>query len=302
MNETPAQPPRSEKGEGFPGQRIVVLPRAVVEQAKRRPLLGNLLPTDVGYFPAAGGHLRQRQAGIDQAIFICCSQGAGWCECGDQRHEVHAGDLLVLPPEQTHAYGADARHPWTIRWFHATGLDLPHLLGALGVSAANPVLFLGQDPGLLALFEELLGTLEHGYSPGELLYASQTLHHLIGVMIRHRRENWRSAPDRSQKVAQSIDYMKQHFAQPLRLAALAAMASLSPSHFSAVFKELTGYPPIDYLIRLRMHHACQLLDTTDLPVKEIAARLGYEDQLYFSRLFKVVNEVAPSDYRLLRKG
>jgi AraC-like DNA-binding protein len=51
-----------------------------------------------------------------------------------------------------------------------------------------------------------------------------------------------------------------------------------------------------------MHHACQLLDTTDLPVKEIAARLGYEDQLYFSRLFKVVNEVAPSDYRMLRKG
>jgi AraC family transcriptional regulator, arabinose operon regulatory protein len=302
MSNTPASSARSEKGEGFPGQRIVVLPRAVVTRARTHPLLRGLLPTDAGYFPKAVGHLRERQAGVDQAIFIYCAQGTGWCEIEGRRHEVHPGDLLVLPPEVAHAYGADTQHPWTLHWFHATGGDIPHLLGELAVSAASPVLFLGQDPRLLGLFEELLGTLEHGYAPGELLYASQTLHHLIGVMIRHRRENWRSTPDRRQKVAQSIDYMKQHLGQPLRLSALAAMASLSPSHFSAVFKELTGYSPIDYLIRLRMHHACQLLDTTDLPVKEIAARLGYEDQLYFSRLFKVVNEVAPSDYRMLRKG
>jgi AraC family transcriptional regulator, arabinose operon regulatory protein len=302
MSDTPDNGARSGKGEGFPGQRIAVLPREVVARAKLHPLLQRLLPTDVGYFPKAIGHLRERQTGVDQVIFICCTQGAGWGEVAGHRHEIHPGDLLVLPPDVAHAYGADTRHPWTLWWLHATGGDIPHLLKELEVSAANPILFLGQDPQLLALFEEVLGTLERGYSPGELLYASQTLHHLLGAMIRHRRENWRGAPDPGQKVAQSIDYMKQHLGQPLRLAALAAMANLSPSHFSAVFKEQTGYSPIDYLIRLRMHHACQLLDTTALPVKEIAARLGYEDQLYFSRLFKAVNEVAPSDYRLMRKG
>jgi AraC-like DNA-binding protein len=60
--------------------------------------------------------------------------------------------------------------------------------------------------------------------------------------------------------------------------------------------------PVWYLIHLRMHSACQLLDTTNQPVKQIAASLGYDDPLYFSRVFKAVNEASPTEYRLLHKG
>jgi transcriptional regulator GlxA family with amidase domain len=96
--------------------------------------------------------------------------------------------------------------------------------------------------------------------------------------------------------------MKQHLEQPLHVPTLAALANLSPSHYTALFKQHTGYAPIDYLIRLRMHWACQLLDTTNLPVKNIAASLGYDDPFYFSRLFKAVNEASPTEYRLMHKG
>lgn len=292
-----------QKGEGFPGQRIVVLPRDVVTRAKRHPLLHALLPTDAGYFPKAAGHLRERLDGVDQAIFIYCTAGAGWCElAGGHRREIHRGDLLVVSPEVRHVYGAAEKDPWTIRWFHVTGEHTRPLLGELGVCTESPVLFLGEDPQLLALFEEVLDVLEHGYAPAQLLYASQTLTHLIGAMIWLRRENWRGEPDASQKVSQSVAYMKQHLRQPFRVSTLAALANLSPSHYAALFKAQTGYTPIDYLIRLRMHQACQLLDTTERSVKEIAAQLGYEDQLYFSRVFKSVNELSPSEYRLMHKG
>jgi AraC-like DNA-binding protein len=50
-----------------------------------------------------------------------------------------------------------------------------------------------------------------------------------------------------------------------------------------------------------MHWACQLLDTTHLPVMHIAASLGYDDPLYSSRVFKAVNEASPTEYRLMRK-
>ncbi|HKI69808.1 MAG TPA: helix-turn-helix transcriptional regulator, partial [Verrucomicrobiae bacterium] len=63
----------------------------------------------------------------------------------------------------------------------------------------------------------------------------------------------------------------------------------------------TGCAPIDFFIRLRMQHACKLLDGTALSVKEIAAELGYEDPFYFSRTFKSVNHVAPSEYRTMPK-
>jgi YesN/AraC family two-component response regulator len=51
-----------------------------------------------------------------------------------------------------------------------------------------------------------------------------------------------------------------------------------------------------------MHWACQLLDTTNQPVKQIAASLGYDDPFYFSRVFKAVNEASPTEYRLMHKG
>ena len=96
--------------------------------------------------------------------------------------------------------------------------------------------------------------------------------------------------------------MKQHLDQPLQLNVLAALASLSRSRYTALFKEQTRFPPMDYFNRLRMHRACQWLDTTDLSVKTIAARLGYEDPLYFSRVFRSIIEKSPIQYRLARKG
>ena len=293
---------RRKRPEGFPGQRRVVLPRQVVARALEHALLRGLLPTDAGYFPKAAGHHVHRREGVSQAIFIYCAHGRGWCGLGGQRHELEAGDLLVVPPGSPHMYGADEKHPWTIPWVHVTGANLHFFLHELGVSLEHPVVYLGEDPQLLALFEEVLAVLEHGYAPSQLLYASQALAHLLGVMIWHRQQKWRGDPDPRQKINQSIAYMKQHLAKPLRVSTLAALGNLSPSHYTALFKQHTDYAPIDYLIRLRMHRACQLLDTTKLPVKEIAASLGYDDPFYFSRVFKMVNETSPAAYRLMHKG
>jgi AraC-like DNA-binding protein len=293
---------RQEKGEGFPGQRIVVLPRTVVAGVRIHPVLRHLLPTDAGYFPAAAGHLRERAEGVDQAIFMYCTHGAGWCDMGGQHHETGPGDLLVIPPSTPHAYGAAENKPWTIHWFHVIGDQTLFLLGQLGVTRESPLVRLGEDSALLALMEDMLDVIEHGYAPAHLLYASQILSHLIGAMIWRQHEHWLGEPNARQKVAQSIAYMKQHMAKTLKVAAVAELAGLSPSHYNALFKEQTGYSPIDFFIRLRMHQACQLLDTTSLSVKRIAAATGYDDPLYFSRVFKGVNDVSPTEYRAKRKG
>jgi AraC-like DNA-binding protein len=293
---------RVQKGEGFPGQRIVVLPPSVLALAQRQPLTAGLLPTDAGCFPRAAGHLRERPDGAEQAIFIYCVQGAGWCELAGERHAIRAGELLVIPPRTRHAYGADDRKPWTIHWFHAQGGLVSRYLEALNVPAARPVVFLGDDPQVLALFAEVLDVLEHGYTPQQMLHAAHALAHLLAVMIRRRHESWREQPDARQKITRTLAYMKQHLDQPLQLDTLAALASLSRSRYATLFKAQTGYAPLDYFNRLRMHLACQLLDTTDLNVKTIADRLGYQDPLYFSRVFRSVTEVSPVQYRRMHKG
>jgi AraC-like DNA-binding protein len=109
----------------------------------------------------------------------------------------------------------------------------------------------------------------------------------------------RELQEADRKIGQAIAYMMQHLNKQLQVAKLAALVNISPSHFFALFKRRTGCAPIDFFIRLRMQHACQLLDGTSLNVKEVAAVLGYDDPFYFSRTFKAVNHVAPSEYRMM---
>lgn len=99
------------------------------------------------------------------------------------------------------------------------------------------------------------------------------------------------------RIRRTIAYMAQHLNQPLQVSTLAAQASVSTSHYFALFKRQTGSAPIDYFIRLRMNHARELLDSTRSSIKEIAAEMGYDDPFYFSRVFKSVHQVAPAEYR-----
>jgi AraC-like DNA-binding protein len=119
---------------------------------------------------------------------------------------------------------------------------------------------------------------------------------------------YRPAPEKSaahlaaeviHKIGHSIEFMRSHLNQPLQVSKLAAVASISSSHFFAMFKRLTGRAPIEFFIGLRMRRACDLLDETSLSVKEVAASLGYDDQFYFSRVFKLATQIPPTQYRVL---
>ncbi len=219
----------------------------------------------------------------------------------DKRHEIRAGHLLVIPPGAPHSFGPLDHDPWTISWVGAIGGNVDFFLGELGVTVQAPVLQVGDDPQLLALFHEVLEALEGASAPPRLLYAAQTLAHLIGTVIWHCRGCARAEPDVWRRIEQSIAYMQQHLDKPLHVSTLATLANVSPSYYTVLFKRQTGSAPIDYFIRLRMQHACHLLEATSFSVKEVAAALGYEDPFYFSRIFKSVNEVAPSAYRQSRK-
>lgn len=96
------------------------------------------------------------------------------------------------------------------------------------------------------------------------------------------------------------DYLHAHFARDLSLAELAALAGLSPFHFTRMFKQSTGIPPYAYLRRLRVAEACRLLEAGDLPVIEVAAQVGYETPQAFARMFRAETGTSPSQWRRLR--
>jgi AraC-like DNA-binding protein len=91
--------------------------------------------------------------------------------------------------------------------------------------------------------------------------------------------------------------MLRHPDKPLRISALSEMTGYSGSYLFVLFKSATGYAPKKFFIRVRMERACKMLSVLTVSVKQVAAALGYEDEFYFSRLFKSVIGIAPRDYR-----
>lgn len=97
------------------------------------------------------------------------------------------------------------------------------------------------------------------------------------------------------KIDETVRYMAEHCTQRLSLAGLAEYAGLSASHFSAMFKKITGYSPIDYLIRLRVTKAKRLLED-GRKAAEVAEETGFADIYYFSNTFKKVEGLSPTQY------
>ena len=97
---------------------------------------------------------------------------------------------------------------------------------------------------------------------------------------------------------QMIRYIHEHARQPITLERLAAQFHYNARYLASIFKRRTGYSPIDYVIQLRMHQARKLLRSTDIPVKKLARHIGYDDVLYFTRLFKKTTGMTPRQYRL----
>ena len=105
-----------------------------------------------------------------------------------------------------------------------------------------------------------------------------------------------------ERVAASIDALHEGWSRAHRLDELATGAGLSVAHYSELFRQRTGFSPIDYLIRLRIRRACGLLDGTAASVSEIARRVGYEDPYSFARVFRGVMGMSPRAYRAVPKG
>lgn len=284
--------------DGFPGQRLNVLPRPQVVDALRQPGTAHLVVTDCGYFPEARDHKRSRLVGIDQAIIIVCTRGRGWCIMAGVEHHVVAGQVLIIPPGEAHSYGADPDDPWTLWWLHVAGRDLAEFLVTTGITAEAPVRSLGDPYRAVALVEEVVRWMERDTTHASLIAASGAAWHLMTLLSSARS----TTSTRGSVIASARDYLKNHLTERVSVAQLAAMAPMSPSHFAALFRQQIGVPVLQYQTQLRMARARELLDTTELPVASIAAAVGYPDAFYFSRQFRAIHGTTPLRYRAQHKG
>ena len=281
---------------------MVVLPKSIAAEAVAHQLPISLVPTDIGYFPKAKWHYFGRPNGSRQLILILCVQGRGWVKFDRREYSIAPGQLLVIRPNQPHSYGADSDQPWTIYWCHAAGSVAEKFGEGLIGENASPVLGIGDYPRLITLFTEMLDELEHGCGLSHLLLSSSALSYLLALVWKLSRVQGENGIDSTVRVRHVAEQLRQHPERPVSVGALAANANLSASHFCNIFKRITGFAPVEFLLHVRIQRACELLDTTDQPIKRIASEIGFSDPLYFSRVFTKVHGMSPSAYRSVLKG
>lgn len=290
------------KKEGFEGQKAVVIPRKILaSQCERSSITGTLYITDIGYYPKAKFHYRERLHGADQHILIYCIEGNGSARVGKSEYSIKPGDFFIIPRNIGHTYASNETNPWTIYWVHFKGqiaddivaLAQKHLDGHKG--------FVHYNEARINLFNNMYNELERGYGSDNIIYANMCLWHYFTTFIFHEKFNTGSKISKQDTIDRAIDFMSEMIDQVVNLEEMAKIVNLSPSHFSSLFKKKTGFSPIEYFNHLKVQKACQYLLFSDLRVKEIAFKLGIEDQYYFSRLFSKIMGMPPNEYREEKK-
>ncbi|GAB1818740.1 AraC family transcriptional regulator [Herbidospora sp. RD11066] len=283
--------------EGFRNQRLTVVPRRVVAEASARPVTRRLMVTDAGYYPEAADHLMRRPRGIEEAVFILCTSGLGWANVGSTPYRVGSNAALVIPRGVPHAYGASVEAPWTIWWCHLRGSDLPELLEEIGAGPSRPVVSIRRLDRAVALLDEIVTVLGRDHSPASLMGAAGSAWKLITQIVVDR-----AMPEPGDPLQRAMAYLAERLDTTVRVAELAALVGVSPSHLSALFRRATGGGVLAHHTALRMAQARSLLDTTDATIADIAREVGYPDPFYFSRHFRRLHETSPTEYRNRAKG
>lgn len=288
--------------EGFKDQQTFVIPEYIIKEVKKNPLSKSLYLTDIGFYPIATNHYRTRAKGCSQYILMYCIKGKGWISLNGKITNIKTNQYFIIPANKPHSYGSDTSEPWSIYWVHYTGDSAPLFSNYNSDIHSITPLFIDRIEERILLFNEILQNLEMGYSIDNINYANICLRYfLASFLYLPQFRQIRKSAERD-FVDLSVNYMKSNINKKITLDDLAKEANLSISHYSIKFKRKTGKSPLDYFIQLKVQKACQLLDHTSLRINEISLAVGYDDPYYFSRIFKKIMYLSPSEYRLKPKG
>lgn len=199
---------------------------------------------------------------------------------GPSGQAVRRPDVLLIPPGVVHGEHAED-HLDTV-WVAVAGSRLRDLGG--GVVTVR-------DEDLCRLAEELWmqAAVRTDRSGGELDGLALTL---LG-----RFQRLSGSPQGGDVVDQAVRWLHQHLDQPVQIADLAGQLRISPPHLHRLFKQRTRSSPKAFLNALRIERAAHLLRHTALPVVRVAALVGFDDPLYFSRVFTRSTGLAPGRFR-----
>ena len=224
-------------------------------------------------------------------LFVLVNKGtAVMCD----REDVHFGErdlLIMLPNERIHY---KALEPWSISWLGLYGETIKEYMDLIGVTPQNNILH-------ISLYNELKAIMESIYDSSQAISLSSKLsvtgliYEFFSVLIQNSTRD-----QKTNLIHSSLKIIDYNYCTNISIEQIAERLSVDPAYLSRKFTESVGVSPKRYILNRRIERAKELLRCTDASIFEIANSVGYEDQFYFSRVFKNHTQHTPTESRKMQ--
>lgn len=234
-----------------------------------------------------------------QLLYVASGVGHFHFDNAETDTVVPAGNMVLYRPKEFQKYEYYGKDRTEVYWIHFTGNDVKNILRNYGVTDTTRVFYAGTSPEYETLFTRMISELQQckdGYEEMlELLFRQL----LITTHRQFSQKRSISNEYLDREMSRAVQYFQEHYNREIRIDEYAASRGMSVSWFIRSFRQYTGKAPMQYLVSLRITNAQMLLETTNYSVAEIASMVGYDNPLYFSRLFHKHKGFSPSQYRKL---
>ena len=231
-----------------------------------------------------------------QLLYIAAGKGHFYFKGSKTATVVEKGNMVLFRPGEEQVYYYYAEDKTEVYWVHFTGWKVEQYLDGYDLPKKENVFFTGVSPDYPWIYNQMIRELQlrrANYEDVNKLF----IHHIFLTINRYIKEGKQTKHETISDIERAVHYFNENYSKPITIEQYAQEHLMSVNWFIHSFKEVMHVPPMQYIVSLRIAAAKGYLESSNKNITEISNIVGYENSLYFSRLFKKYTGMTPSEYK-----
>ena len=231
-----------------------------------------------------------------QLLYIAAGKGYFYFKGSKDPTVVTKGNMILFRPGEPQVYCYYAADKTEVYWVHFTGWKVEEYLARYALPHDENVFYTGVSPDYPWIYNQMIRELQLQRVNHEDML-NLYMHHIFITINRYIKERTEMKTDTINDIERAIHYFKDNYNKPISIEQYAAEHLMSVNRFIHNFKSVMKVSPMQYIISLRIATARGYLENSTKNISEISNEIGYENALYFSRLFRKYTGMSPTEYR-----